>query len=35
MNNSPKDYLITLRRILTEHLDEGELRTLCFYLGID
>ena len=35
MNNSPKDYLINLRRILTERFDEGELRTLCFDLGID
>ena len=35
MNNSPKDYLINLRRILTERFDDGELRTLCFDLGIE
>lgn len=35
MNNSSKDYLVNLRRILTERFDESELRTLCFDLGIE
>jgi serine/threonine protein kinase len=32
---SRKKYLVKLRQILTTRFDEGELRTLCFDLGID
>ncbi len=35
MNNLSKDHRTDLRQILTERFDEGELRTLCFDLGID
>jgi DNA-binding NtrC family response regulator len=30
-----QEYLNTLRHILVDRFDEGELRTLCFHLGID
>ncbi len=33
--DSRRQYLIHLRRILTERFGEGELKTLCFDLGID
>ncbi|MCP4603517.1 MAG: response regulator [Proteobacteria bacterium] len=32
---SERPYLIKLRRILAERFDAGELRTLCFDLGVD
>ena len=32
---SREEYLVTLRQKLEEYFDDGELRTLCFDLGID
>jgi len=35
MDESHQEYLIRLHKLLVEYFDQGELRTLCFYLGVD
>ena len=32
---STREHLIKLHQMLASHFNKGELKTLCFYLGID